>query len=150
MICVSLIWFLVKCNIVLKHNMKELLETIFSYYEVIEDIVNLYMLVQNDNVTLCYHLLQCRKKRLATYLYGSLKSSRPITILLISLVPAPISYSFASLRKRPVAYSFMYPFPPRHCIACNIKPNLLNITGKANRYSNCTVVSCSSEVCFCW
>lgn len=50
----------------------------------------------------------------------SLKSSRPIIILLISLVPAPISQSLASLRRRPVGYSFTQPFPPKHCIACKI------------------------------
>jgi hypothetical protein len=53
--------------------------------------------------------------------YCSLKSSRPIIILLISLVPAPISYSLASRSRRPVAYSFTYPLPPKHCIACNIE-----------------------------
>lgn len=48
----------------------------------------------------------------------SLKSERPIIIRLTSLVPAPISYNLASRRRRPVAYSFTYPLPPRHWIAC--------------------------------
>lgn len=34
-------------------------------------------------------------------------SSRPISILLISLVPAPIAYNFASRRMRPAGYSLM-------------------------------------------
>ena len=37
----------------------------------------------------------------------SLNNSRPISILLISDVPAPISYSLASRSKRPVGYSLM-------------------------------------------
>lgn len=41
-----------------------------------------------------------------------LLNALPSTILLTSLVPAPISYSLASLRNLPVGYSFMYPFPP--------------------------------------
>jgi hypothetical protein len=44
--------------------------------------------------------------------FVSLNSSRPISIRLISEVPAPISYSFASRHRRPVAYSLMYPLPP--------------------------------------
>lgn len=51
--------------------------------------------------------------------HSSLKSARPMIILRISLVPAPISNSLASLRRRPVGYSLTYPLPPRHCIACN-------------------------------
>ena len=42
----------------------------------------------------------------------SLLNTLPITILLISLVPAPISYSFASLSNLPAGISFTYPFPP--------------------------------------
>mmetsp|Transcript_7694 Transcript_7694/g.17540 ORF Transcript_7694/g.17540 Transcript_7694/m.17540 type:complete len:266 (-) Transcript_7694:569-1366(-) len=45
----------------------------------------------------------------------------------ISCVPAPISYSLASRRSRPVGYSFTYPLPPRsctassaHCVACSL------------------------------
>ena len=37
----------------------------------------------------------------------SLKSSLPISMRLISEVPAPISYSFASLSNRPVGYSLI-------------------------------------------
>ena len=37
----------------------------------------------------------------------SANNSRPISMRRISLVPAPISYSFASRRKRPVGYSLM-------------------------------------------
>src|SRR5258705_9324692 len=48
------------------------------------------------------------------YLYiVSAKSSRPISIRLISLVPAPISYSFASRHSLPKGYSLMYPLPPK-------------------------------------
>ena len=39
--------------------------------------------------------------------FVSLNSSRPISIRLISDVPAPISYSLASRHRRPVAYSLM-------------------------------------------
>src|ERR1700674_4137036 len=39
--------------------------------------------------------------------FVSLNSSRPISIRLISEVPAPISYSLASRHRRPVAYSLM-------------------------------------------
>ena len=44
-------------------------------------------------------------------------NSRPISHLLISFVPAPISYNLASLKNLPVGYSFMYPLPPKHYIA---------------------------------
>lgn len=43
---------------------------------------------------------------------NSLLKALPMTILLISLVPAPISYSFASLNNLPAETSFMYPIPP--------------------------------------
>ena len=43
---------------------------------------------------------------------NSLLNARPMTIRLISLVPAPISYSFASRRRRPTGISFVYPVPP--------------------------------------
>ncbi len=39
--------------------------------------------------------------------FVSLKSSRPISMRRISLVPAPISYSLASRHSRPVGYSLM-------------------------------------------
>src|SRR5690625_2789288 len=44
-------------------------------------------------------------------------SSRPISMRRISLVPAPMSYSLASRKRRPVGYSLIWPVPPRACIA---------------------------------
>ena len=37
-------------------------------------------------------------------------------IVLISLVPASISYSFAYRSSRPVTYSFMYLLPAKQCM----------------------------------
>lgn len=61
---------------------------------------------------------QLRGADLRTLVQPFLKSSLPMIILLISLVPAPISNSFASRSSRPVGYSLTYPFPPRHWMAC--------------------------------
>lgn len=41
----------------------------------------------------------------------------PINHLLISLVPAPISYNLASLIILATGYSLIYPFPPKAYIA---------------------------------
>lgn len=75
----------------------------------------------------CFKLSATQSQKKATS-HCSLKSSRPIIILLISLVPAPISYSLASRRRRPVGYSFTYPLPPKHWIACKIEYLLPNHT----------------------
>ena len=44
-------------------------------------------------------------------------SSRPISMRRISLVPAPISISFASRKMRATGVSFMKPMPPIACTA---------------------------------
>ena len=44
---------------------------------------------------------------LSKYYFVSRNNSRPINIRLISEVPAPISYSFASLKSRPAGNSFI-------------------------------------------
>ena len=54
-----------------------------------------------------------RKTSVLTHHSYSAKRSLPMMSLLISLVPAPISYSLASLNNLPVGYSLMYPFPPK-------------------------------------
>ena len=44
----------------------------------------------------------------------SLLNALPMTIFRTSVVPAPISYNFASLIILPAGISFMYPIPPKH------------------------------------
>lgn len=73
----------------------------------------------NGYTTYCCVLPESNKN--PSRLHYSLKSSRPMIILLISLVPAPISNNLASRTRRPVGYSLTYPFPPRHWMACIIQ-----------------------------
>jgi len=54
-------------------------------------------------------------------------SSLPINHLLISFVPAPIAYNFASLKNLPVGYSFMYPLPPKDYIASRATSTALSL-----------------------
>lgn len=69
-------------------------------------------------------------------------------ILLISLVPAPISYSLASRRRRPVAYSFTYPLPPKHCMACKVQNDINAISPNMYMFFRISTISitCRSAV----
>lgn len=77
-------------------------------YEIIFKNINITIIVLNTNGPLCFSIsfiFISKKKKISispVYLYSKLRA-RPITRRRTSLVPAPISYSFASLRSLPVA-----------------------------------------------
>lgn len=77
-------------------------------YEIIFKNINITIIVLNTNGPLCFSIAFVfigKKKKISVspvYLYSKLRA-RPITRRRTSLVPAPISYSFASLRSLPVA-----------------------------------------------